>query len=153
MPRRHKRRKIRPCPIDIICFTLSVLLAQMKDYVLNRGLSEPKFLLIVDEAHLFAKPPHLERETELTTMARMLRKFGLAIVLVAHNFKDIDDTFLTQAGWRIAMSHSDPRYVNDAEHYFSLRPEEVTWFSRGVRGRTILRRGFEPEEIAKTEQR
>jgi DNA helicase HerA-like ATPase len=125
----------------------------MKDYVLNRGLSEPKFLLIVDEAHLFAKPPHLERETELTTMARMLRKFGLAIVLVAHNFKDIDDTFLTQAGWRIAMSHSDPRYVNDAEHYFSLRPEEVTWFSRGVRGRTILRRGFEPEEIAKTEQR
>jgi len=156
-----KEGKYVPVPIDIMRFTLSVLLAQMKDYVLNRGLSEPKFLLIVDEAHLFAKPPHLERETELTTMARMLRKFGLAIVLVAHDFKDIDDTFLRQAGWRIAMSHSDPRYVNDAEHYFSMLPAEVTWFSRGIRGRAVLRRGIEPwnillevepEEIAKTEQ-
>jgi len=157
-----KEGKYTPVPIDVMRFTLSVLLVQMKDYVLNRGLSEPKFLLIVDEAHLFAKPPRLERETELTTMARMLRKFGLAIVLVAHDFKDIDDTFLRHAGWRIAMSHSDPRYVNDAEHYFSMLPAEVTWFRRGVRGRAILRRGFEPwnillevepEEIAKTEQR
>jgi hypothetical protein len=156
-----KEGKYVPVPRGIMRFTLSVLLAQMRVHVLNRGLSEPKYLLIIDEAHLFAKPPHLERETELTTMARMLRKFGLTILLVAHDFKDIDDTFLRHAGWRIAMSHSDPRYVRDAEHYFDMLPAEITWFRRGIRGRAVLRRGFEPwnillevepEEVAKTEQ-
>jgi hypothetical protein len=155
-----KEGRYAPVPADIMRFSLSVLLVQMKEYVLNRGLSEPRFLLIVDEAHLFAKPPRFERETELTTMARMLRKFGLAILLVAHDFKDIDDTFLRHAGWRIAMSHSDPQYVSDAAHYFEMQPAEVTWFRRGIRGRAVLRRGFEPwnvllevqpEEVAKTE--
>jgi hypothetical protein len=155
-----KEGRYAPVPRDIMRFSLSVLLAQMRDYVLNRGLSEPKYLLIIDEAHLFAKPPHLERETEVTTMARMLRKFGLAILLVAHDFKDIDDTFLRHAGWRIAMSHSDPQYVQDAIYYFSMLPAEATWFRRGIVGRAVLRRGFEPwnvllevqpEEVAKTE--
>jgi hypothetical protein len=59
------------------------------------------------------------------------------------------------------MSHSDPRYVRDAEHYFDMLPAEITWFRRGIRGRAVLRRGFEPwnillevepEEVAKTEQ-
>jgi hypothetical protein len=149
----------KPIPRDVMRFTLSVLLAQMRDYVLQRGLSGVKYMLFVDEAHLFAKPPHLERETELTTMARMLRKFGLAIVLIAHDFRDLDPVFIRHAGWRIAMSHSDPQYVNDAIYYFGMMPSEATWFRRGVRGRAILRRGFapwnvlveiEPEEVAMT---
>jgi hypothetical protein len=142
-----KTGEYRPIPRDIMRFTLSVLLAQMRDYVLQRGLSGVKYMLFVDEAHLFAKPPHLERETELTTMARMLRKFGLAIVLIAHDFRDLDPVFIRHAGWRMAMSHSDPQYVNDAVYYFGMLPSEITWFRRGIRGRAILRRGFEPWNV------
>jgi len=157
-----KKGEYRPVPVNIMRFTLSVLLALMRNYLLQLGLSEVRWFLVIDEAHYFSKPPHLERETEITRMARITRKFGLAIVLVAHDFKDLDEVFARHAGWKLAMSHSDPLYVLDAYHFFSLRPEEVTWFSRGIRGRAILRRGIEPwnillevepEEIAKTEQR
>ena len=142
-----KTGEYKPIPRDIMRFTLSVLLAQMRDYVLQRGLSGVKYMLFIDEAHLFARPPTLEREAETTTMARMLRKFGLAIVLIAHDFRDLDPVFIRHAGWRMAMSHSDPQYVNDAIYYFGMLPSEITWFRRGVRGRAILRRGFEPWNV------
>jgi len=142
-----KTGEYKPIPRDIMRFTLSVLLAQMRDYVSNRGLSDVKYMLFIDEAHLFSRPPTLERESEITTMARMLRKFGLAIVLIAHDFRDLDPVFIRHAGWRMAMSHSDPQYVNDAIYYFDMHPSEITWFRRGIRGRAILRRGFEPWNV------
>ena len=139
--------KYVPLPLEIQRFTFSVLLAQLRNHVLQHGLQEPRWLLVVDEAHLFARPPRLERESEVSTVARMLRKFGLALVLVTHSWSDVDDVYIHHCGWRLALSHSDPKYVSDTQYYMSLTQAELTWFQRGIRGRAVLRRGFEPHNI------
>ncbi|MEM1522399.1 MAG: DUF87 domain-containing protein [Thermofilum sp.] len=139
--------KYVPLPIEIQRFAFTCLLAQLRDYVIAQGLSEPRWMLIVDEGHLFARPTRLEMESPLATMARMLRKFGLAVVLVTHDWSDVDDAYREHAGWRLALSHSDPQYIEKTQIYMSLTPSELTWFRRGVRGRGVLRRGFEPHNI------
>jgi len=149
-----------PMPLEIQRFAFVVLLAQLRDYVLNRGLSEPRWLLIVDEAHLFARPLRGEAESPVTTMARMLRKFGLAVVLLTHDWRDVDSAFIRHCGWHLALSHSNQSYVEDTRVYLGLTPSELSWFQRGMRGRAVLRRGLdphnilveiEPEEIARAE--
>ncbi|MEM4666968.1 MAG: DUF87 domain-containing protein [Thermofilum sp.] len=139
--------KYVPLPVEVQRFTFTCLLAQLRDYVVSLGLSEPRWMLIVDEGHLFARPTRLELESPLATMARMLRKFGLAVVLVTHDWSDVDDAYREHAGWRLALSHSDPQYVEKTQVYMALTPSELTWFRRGVRGRGVLRRGFEPHNI------
>ncbi|MEM0267548.1 MAG: DUF87 domain-containing protein [Thermofilaceae archaeon] len=139
--------KYVPLPVEVQRFAFTCLLAQLRDYVISLGLSEPRWMLIVDEGHLFARPTRLEMESPIATMARMLRKFGLAVVLVTHDWSDVDDAYREHAGWRLALSHSDPQYIEKTQVYMALTPSELTWFRRGVRGRGVLRRGFEPHNI------
>ncbi|MEM1810766.1 MAG: DUF87 domain-containing protein [Thermofilaceae archaeon] len=139
--------KYVPLPVEVQRFAFTCLLAQLRDYVIAQGLAEPRWMLIVDEGHLFARPTRLEMESPLATMARMLRKFGLAVVLVTHDWSDVDDAYREHAGWRLALSHSDPQYIEKTQVYMALTPSELTWFRRGVRGRGVLRRGFEPHNI------
>jgi len=136
-----------PMPVEIQRFAFLTLLAQLRDYALQQGLSEPRWILIVDEAHLFARPLRGEAESPAATMARMLRKFGLALLMLTHDWRDVDDSYVRHCGWRLAMSHSDPQYVEDTRVYMALTPTELSWFQRGVRGRAVLRRGFEPHNI------
>jgi hypothetical protein len=77
----------------------------------------------------------------------MLRKFGLAVVVLTHDWHDADPAFLRHCGWRLALSHSDPNYVEETRVYMALTPTELSWFQRGVRGRAVLRRGHEPHNI------
>jgi hypothetical protein len=134
-------------PVEIQRFAFLTLLAQLRDYALAQGLSEPRWMLIVDEAHLFARPLRGEAESPAATMARMLRKFGLALVMLTHDWRDVDDSYVRHCGWRLALSHSDPSYVEDTRVYMALTPSELSWFQRGLRGRAVLRRGFEPHNI------
>jgi len=136
-----------PMPAEIQRFAFLTLLAQLRDYVLAQGLSEPRWMLVVDEAHLFARPLRGEAESPAATMARMLRKFGLALVMLTHDWRDVDDAYVRHCGWRLALSHSDPSYVEDTRVYMALAPSELSWFQRGLRGRAVLRRGFEPHNI------
>jgi nucleoside-triphosphatase THEP1 len=136
-----------PMPVEIQRFAFLALLAQLRDYALAKGLSEPRWMLIVDEAHLLARPLRGEVESPVATVARMLRKFGLAVVLLTHDWRDIDDSYVRHCGWRLALSHSDPSYVEDTRVYMALTPGELSWFQRGLRGRAVLRRGFEPHNI------
>jgi nucleoside-triphosphatase THEP1 len=136
-----------PMPVKVQRFAFTVLLSQLRDYVLQQGLSEPRWMLIVDEAHLLAKPLRGEAESPAATMARMLRKFGLALVMLTHDWRDIDDSYIRHCGWKLALSHSDPSYIEDTRVYMALTPAELSWFSRGIRGRAVLRRGFEPHNI------
>jgi hypothetical protein len=136
-----------PMPVEIQRFAFLTLLAQLRDYALAQGLSEPRWMLIVDEAHLFARPLRGEAESPAATMARMLRKFGLALVMLTHDWRDVDDSYVRHCGWRLALSHSDPSYVEDTRVYMALTPSELSWFQRGLRGRAVLRRGFEPHNI------
>jgi nucleoside-triphosphatase THEP1 len=136
-----------PMPVEVQRFAFAALLAQLRDYVLAEGLSEPRWMLIVDEGHLFARAPRGEAEAPATTVARMLRKFGLAVVVLTHDWHDADPAFLRHCGWRLALSHSDPNYVEETRVYMALTPTELSWFQRGVRGRAVLRRGHEPHNI------
>jgi hypothetical protein len=136
-----------PMPVEVQRFAFLALLAQLRDYVLAQGLSEPRWMLIVDEAHLLARPLRGEVESPAATMARMLRKFGLALVMLTHDWRDVDDAYVRHCGWRLALSHSDPSYVEDTRVYMALAPSELAWFQRGLRGRAVLRRGFEPHNI------
>jgi hypothetical protein len=136
-----------PMPVEIQRFAFLTLLSQLRDYALAQGLSEPRWMLIVDEAHLFARPLRGEAESPAATMARILRKFGLALVMLTHDWRDVDDSYVRHCGWRLALSHSDPSYVEDTRVYMALTPSELSWFQRGLRGRAVLRRGFEPHNI------
>jgi hypothetical protein len=77
----------------------------------------------------------------------MMRKYGLAVVLLTHGWMDVDRMFVATAGWRLALSHSDPSYVDDTRSYMNMTPHELSWFQRGIRGRALLRRGHEPHNI------
>lgn len=134
-------------PEEVQRFAFTCLLGQLRDYAIERGLSEPEWLLIVDEGHMFMFPPRRSGEPPVVTVARMLRKFGLAVVVVTHDWADVSDVYIRHCGWKLAMSHSDPRYVSDTEYYLNLRPEERTWFSRGLQGRAVLRRSHEPHNV------
>jgi len=136
-----------PMPTEIQRFAFIALLSQMALHAIRCGLSEPRWMLIVDEAHLFARPLRGEVEAPATTIARMMRKYGLAVVLLTHGWMDVDRLYVETAGWRLALSHSDPSYVNDTYSYMALTASELSWFQRGIRGRALLRRGHEPHNI------
>jgi hypothetical protein len=136
-----------PMPVEVQRFAFIALLSQMAIHAIRSGLSEPRWMLIVDEAHLFARPLRGEPEAPATTIARMMRKYGLAVVLLTHGWMDVDRMFVATAGWRLALSHSDPSYVNDTYTYMNMTSSELSWFQRGVRGRALLRRGHEPHNI------
>ncbi len=136
-----------PMPVEIQRFAVDLLLAQLRDYALAEGLSEPRWMLIVDEAHLFMQPPPGLQEPLVATVARMLRKFGLAVVVLTHEWGDVPEVLRRTAGWRLALAHSDPDYVAMTKVYMALTPSELAWFQRGVRGRAVLRRGHEPHNI------
>jgi len=136
-----------PMPIEVQRFAVDLLLAQLRDHALAEGLSEPRWMLIVDEAHLFMQPPPGLQEPLLATVARMLRKFGLAVVVLTHEWSDVPEVLRRTAGWRLALAHSDPDYVAMTKVYMALTPSELAWFQRGVRGRAVLRRGHEPHNI------
>jgi len=136
-----------PMPIEVQRFAVDLLLAQLRDHALAEGLSEPRWMLVVDEAHLFMQPPPGLQEPLLATVARMLRKFGLAVVVLTHEWSDVPEVLRRTAGWRLALAHSDPDYVAMTKVYMALTPSELAWFQRGVRGRAVLRRGHEPHNI------
>lgn len=139
--------KYVPMPLEVQRFAVEVLLSQLRDYALSQGLSEPKWLLIMDEGHLFIVPPPGFLEPSIATVARTLRKFGLAVVLLTHEWGDVPESMRRTVGWKLALSHSDPDYVEMTRVYMAFTPSEVAWFQRGVRGRAILRRGHEPYNI------
>jgi hypothetical protein len=136
-----------PMPIEVQRLAVDLLLAQLRDHALAKGLSEPRWMLIVDEGHLFMQPPRGLQEPLIATVARMLRKFGLAVVVLTHEWGDVPEIFRRTAGWRLALAHSDPDYVAMTRVYMALTPSELAWFQRGVRGRAVLRRGHEPHNI------
>ena len=134
-------------PVEVQRTAFELLLAQLRDYVVAQGLSEPRWMLIVDEGHLFMVPPPGFSEPLVVTMARMLRKFGLAVVVLTHEWGDVPEQFRRAAGWKLALAHSDPDYVSMTRVYMALTTSELAWFQAGVRGRAILRRGHEPYNI------
>jgi len=77
----------------------------------------------------------------------VLRKFGLAVVVLTHEWGDVPETLRRVAGWKHDLSHSDPDYVSMTRVYMGLSTYELEWFQRGVRGRAVLRRGSEPYNI------
>lgn len=137
----------KPMPVEVQRTAFDLLLAQLRDYVVSQGLNEPRWLLIVDEGHLFMQPSPGFSEPCVVTMARMLRKFGLAITILTHEWGDVPEGFRRAAGWKLALAHSDPDYVSMTHVYMALSASELTWFQRGIRGRAILRRGHEPHNI------
>lgn len=134
-------------PIEVQRVVFDLLLSQLRDSAIARGLSEPRWLLIVDEGHLFMLPPPGYTEPFVVTMARMLRKFGLAVVILTHEWSDVPEAFRRVAGWKLALSHSDPDYVAMTRVYMALTPLELSWFQAGIVGRAVLRRGHEPYNI------
>ena len=134
-------------PVEVQRVVFDLLLSQLRDCAIARGLSEPRWLLIVDEGHLFMLPPPGYTEPLIVTMARMLRKFGLAVVMLTHEWGDVPEAFRRVAGWKLALSHSDPDYVSMTQVYMALTPIELSWFQAGIVGRAVLRRGHEPYNI------
>jgi len=128
--------------------------------VVKMGLSDVRYLLVVDEGWLFSQPPPGFSEPLVTSVARMYRKFGLALVIVAHDWGDLDPAYRRHAGWRLAMASSDPEYLGVTRSLMELGEVEIRWLSEGLRGRAVLRMAHrphnfllrvEPEDVARTD--
>jgi len=134
-------------PVEVMRFTTHMFIAQLTQELVERGLSEPRYLLVMDEAWLLSLPPPGGSESLATTISRMFRKFGLAVLLVAHDWSDIDPVYRKHSGWRIAMASSDPEYLSATASYLRLTPGEVRWLSEGIRGRAVLRMQHKPYSL------
>ncbi|RLF02049.1 MAG: hypothetical protein DRK00_10555 [Thermoprotei archaeon] len=150
----------RHMPLDVMQFAFHIFLTHITGLVLRRGLSDVRYLLVVDEGWLFSQPPPGFSEPLATSIARMYRKFGLALILVVHDWGDLDPAYRRHAGWRLAMASSSPEYLSVTRSLMELGEVELRWLSEGLRGRAVLRMAHrphnfllqvEPEEVARTD--
>ncbi len=150
----------RHMPLDVMRFAFHMFLTHVTSLVVKMGLSDVRYLLVVDEGWLFSQPPPGFSEPLVTSVARMYRKFGLALVIVAHDWGDLDPAYRRHAGWRLAMASSDPEYLGVTRSLMELGEVEIRWLSEGLRGRAVLRMAHrphnfllrvEPEDVARTD--
>ena len=134
-------------PIEVMRFSFHMLLTQLVNYALSMGLSKPRYMLIVDEAHLFAKPRVEYGEPIVTTIARIYRKFGVAVTLLTHSWSDVDETFRNFCGYTIALGASQPDYIAQCRLYLGLDTTAVQWLKRGEPGNAVLKRIYTPHPI------
>jgi len=126
-------------PIDIMRFAFHMLLNQIVAVIRRMGLGDVRYLLVVDEGHLFMFNPPGMAEPALTTVSRIYRKFGLATVVLTHLWGDLDPKFRQNAGWRLALASSDPDYLTYTRTYMTLNDTEYKWLKDGIIGRGVLR--------------
>ena len=134
-------------PIEVMRFSFHMLLTQLVNHALSMGLSKPRYMLIVDEAHLFAKPRVEYGEPIVTTIARIYRKFGVAVTLLTHSWSDVDETFRNFCGYTIALGASQPDYIAQCRLYLGLDTTAVQWLKRGEPGNAVLKRIYTPHPI------
>ena len=147
-------------PIEIMRFTFHMFLTKIVKKSLEKGLTKIRYLLIIDEAHLFAKPSHEFGEPLTTTVARIYRKFGVALMLLTHSWSDVDEVYRNFCGYTLALGASQPDYLSYTRLYMGLDSSAINWLKRGEPGNAVLKRIYTPhpvllrivpEEIALTE--
>ena len=147
-------------PIEVMRFTFHIFLTKIVKKALQKGLTKIRYLLIVDEAHLFAKPSHEFGEPLTTTVARIYRKFGVALMLLTHSWSDVDEIYRNFCGYTLALGASQPDYLSYTRLYMGLDSSAINWLKRGEPGNAVLKRIYTPhpvllkiipEEIALTE--
>ena len=126
-------------PIDIMRFAFHMLLNQIVAVVRRMGLGDVRYMLVVDEGHLFMFNPPGMAEPALTTVSRIYRKFGLSVVVLTHLWGDLDPKFRQNSGWRLALASSDPDYLTYTRTYMTLNDTEYKWLKDGIIGRGVLR--------------
>ena len=147
-------------PIEIMRFTFHMFLTKIVKKSLEKGLTKIRYLLIIDEAHLFAEPSHEFGEPLTTTVARIYRKFGVALMLLTHSWSDVDEVYRNFCGYTLALGASQPDYLSYTRLYMGLDSSAINWLKRGEPGNAVLKRIYTPhpvllrivpEEIALTE--
>ncbi|MGQ0791282.1 MAG: DEAD/DEAH box helicase [Nitrosopumilaceae archaeon] len=73
----------------------------LEEYSRMEQTDHVRLLLVIDEAHIFLEDEDSERVLEQAV--RTLRKFGVACVLISHNYGDFNRTIRTNIQTHIAM--------------------------------------------------
>lgn len=73
----------------------------LEDYSRMEQTDHVRLLLVIDEAHVFLEDEESERVLEQAV--RTLRKFGVACILISHNYGDFNRTIRTNIQTHIAM--------------------------------------------------
>jgi KaiC/GvpD/RAD55 family RecA-like ATPase len=73
----------------------------LEEYSRMEQTDHVRLLLVIDEAHIFLEDEESERVLEQAI--RTLRKFGVACVLISHNYGDFNRTIRTNIQTHIAM--------------------------------------------------
>lgn len=134
-------------PIEVMRFTFHIFLAKIVKKSLEKGLTKIRYLLIVDEAHLFAKPSHEFGEPLTTTVARIYRKFGVALMLLTHSWSDVDEVYRNFCGYTLALGASQPDYLSYTRLYMGLDSSAINWLKRGEPGNAVLKRIYTPHPV------
>ena len=134
-------------PIEVMRFAFHMFLAKIVRKSLEKGLTKIRYLLIVDEAHLFAKPMAEFGEPLTTTVARIYRKFGVALMLLTHSWSDVDEVYRNFCGYTLALGASQPDYLSYTRLYMGLDSSAINWLKRGEPGNAVLKRIYTPHPV------
>ena len=83
---------------------LEKLYVAMKEKDLAKSI---RAVLVIDEAHLVASKN--SRRNIVANMAAELRKYGLALILIAQRLDDLDKSILANTGTKIALRQVEPK--------------------------------------------
>ena len=118
------------------------LLEQLYGYLTASTVQERvRVIIIVDEAHLFAKHTIIREqdssrvvEPPLSLHLRMLRKFGASYILITHVPEDFPSFLYKTVGTLLAFGSTDPEYLAFCSKNLNLLKQDeddMTWFKRG----------------------
>lgn len=101
---------------------VDTLLRLLYTYLTRKGITDnPRLLLVVDEAHLFAPPTRQQRmQSMLVKGALEMRKYGVVIIIATQNPTKIDRAIIANTSYKLVLPLFDPLEVDQAVKILTL---------------------------------
>ena len=109
-------------------------------YGIRRGITHrPELFLFLDEAHRYVElRAFTETQTYIESIARTVRKYSIAVVILSQRVHDVESSVREQVGWKVALPGSAPTYLSAVRETFGASEAQLGWLSSAVVGRALL---------------
>ena len=125
---------------DIARFLGTVISDAIWRYGVKKGIvHRPELLLILDEAHRYVElRPFVETQSFITGMARVVRKYAVAVVILTQRVHDVESAAREQIGWKIALPGSSSTYLNSVAEVWGANETQLGWLASANVGRALV---------------
>ncbi|MET1128993.1 MAG: ATP-binding protein [Thermoproteota archaeon] len=96
------------------------LLSMLFSWIKAQGLaSSVRIVLVVDEAHIFARRG-TRRKPMVATLAAEGRKYGVSLILATQSVDELHETVTANVGSKFALRHDDPKALASAARQIAV---------------------------------